>query len=102
MAFISLLFTVLAAASIANAASCRYIPGDYRWPSSAAWSHLNSTVNGRLIATIPRASVCHSSHYGNYSKGECETLKADWGVAQTLYAYQIVLCMEHEIADRVT
>ncbi|UKZ80017.1 hypothetical protein TrVFT333_007781 [Trichoderma virens FT-333] len=32
---------------------CRYLPGDANWPNAAAWASLNSTVHGRLIATVP-------------------------------------------------
>lgn len=35
------------------------IPSDTCWPSAAEWNELNTTVNGRLIATEPPASSCY-------------------------------------------
>ena len=64
---------------------CRYIPGDDGWPSQADWALLNNTVGGQLIATIPQASVCHTSPYSDYNETECEALAAGWDLAKTLY-----------------
>jgi len=63
--------------------SCRWLPGDETWPSSADWQALNATVSGRLIATIPQASVCHATPYDNYDEAACSALRQEWGVAQT-------------------
>lgn len=63
--------------------SCRWIPGDETWPSSTDWEALNATVGGRLIATIPLASVCHAEPYANYDEAACSALRQEWGVAQT-------------------
>ncbi|KAF4614409.1 hypothetical protein G7Y89_g15329 [Cudoniella acicularis] len=70
-------------AGTANTASCRYIPGDDKWPSQSDWALLNSTVGGRLIATIPQASICHTSPYSDFNKTACETLAANWNLAKT-------------------
>lgn len=66
-----------------NNFSCRSIPGDETWPSSADWQALNATVGGRLIATVPQASVCHTTPYANYDEAACSALRQEWGVAQT-------------------
>jgi hypothetical protein len=54
---------------------CRCFPGDSCWPSSEDWSQLNSSVDGRLVATIPIASPCHDP---SYDAAICKTLKTDW------------------------
>ncbi|KAI1100577.1 putative FAD-dependent isoamyl alcohol oxidase [Jackrogersella minutella] len=61
---------------------CRYIPGDADWPSPDDWSNLNKTIQGRLIETVPQASVCHTSPYSDFDATACETLKTTWNEAQ--------------------
>ncbi|KAI1163546.1 FAD-binding domain-containing protein [Nemania serpens] len=58
---------------------CKPIPGDRNWPTSAEWNKLNSTVDGRLIATLPIAHVCHAPWY---SEEACQSLRDHWGVAE--------------------
>ncbi|KAG6361364.1 hypothetical protein INS49_009591 [Diaporthe citri] len=55
------------------------IPGDETWPSSADWQTLNSTVGGRLVATIPQASVCHATPYANYDEAACSVVVKNTG-----------------------
>lgn len=62
----------------ASNASCRAIPGDASWPSLDKWYALNETVHGRLIATTPLPSVCHSEPFGNYNADVCSALKTTW------------------------
>ncbi|KAH8820157.1 putative FAD-dependent isoamyl alcohol oxidase [Xylogone sp. PMI_703] len=66
-----------------HAPSCRYIPTDVGWPNPHVWAQLNRTVGGRLIATIPQASVCHLQPYSDYDAAECEVLRNGWDMAQT-------------------
>ncbi|KAK4208838.1 hypothetical protein QBC37DRAFT_64496 [Rhypophila decipiens] len=66
-----------------TASTCRNIPGDPDWPSPSDWSQLNETVQGRLIATVPQASVCHHGPYDAYDEEACRALKAGWDFAQT-------------------
>lgn len=61
---------------------CKSVPGDPEWPSPEAWARLNRTVNGRLIATAPRAGVCHTAGLGSYDEAACEALKTEWDYAQ--------------------
>lgn len=56
-------------------APCRFIPGDVGWPSLQDWAELNSTVGGRLIVTVPVASICHMP---TYRDTECAILKEQW------------------------
>lgn len=65
----------LAASATVDASRCRALPGDPQWPNEAAWAKLNSTVRGRLIATVPIGSVCHDP---NYDAAACAALKEKW------------------------
>ena len=60
------------------AATCRNIPGDTGWPSSNDWQDLNSTVGGRLIATVPLGSSCHDPAYNGT---QCSYLDEKWDLA---------------------
>lgn len=85
---IKLMLTIFLVLSLSNTASasnitCRYIPGDDGWPSPADWQVLNATVGGKLIATIPQASVCHLTPYSDYDGAVCAFLQEVWGEAQT-------------------
>lgn len=60
------------------ASSCRHVPGgDAEWPPQDAWHRLNSTVSGRLIATVPVAHVCHSP---DFSPAGCSKVRELWGL----------------------
>lgn len=65
-----------------HSSHCRCIPGDSCWLSLSEWAELNSTVHGRLIATVSLAKVCHSPYYDSVA---CLALRAKWGVAGTQY-----------------
>ncbi|KAF3762614.1 FAD-binding domain-containing protein [Cryphonectria parasitica EP155] len=56
-------------------AICKCYPGDSCWPSETQWSSLNSTVGGRLVATIPLGSPCHDPYY---DEEECAYLQSQW------------------------
>jgi hypothetical protein len=64
----------------ASAASCKPIPGDDDWPTQKDWDLLNQTVAGKLIATVPIASVCHTEGIGsyNYNATACSELQEVW------------------------
>ena len=85
---LSLGLVVLARA--ANLTTCRYVPGDAGYPSTTQWAQLNQTVNGRLIATVPLASRCHSYPFSDLDTAVCDTLKTTWDQAQTLYVSSIL------------
>lgn len=70
----------LALAQRPSSPTCRFLPEDEGWPSHQEWSKLNATVGGRLIATIPLASVCHDP---NFNETECAALAAGWALPQT-------------------
>ncbi|KAI1095728.1 FAD binding domain-containing protein [Rostrohypoxylon terebratum] len=64
---------------------CRCFPGDACWPTSTQWAAFNHTVGGRLVATIPIASVCHENDFVAYDAGACANLQAVWNYPQTHY-----------------
>jgi hypothetical protein len=67
--------TVSATALRKAGQTCRYIPGDAGWPSQGDWARLNTTVGGRLIATVPVAHVCHErGTFAAFDKTACEDL----------------------------
>lgn len=54
---------------------CRYIQGDAGWPSRREWQRLNTTVGGRLIATVPLGHVCHNRGvFSAYNETACASL----------------------------
>lgn len=61
----------------APAAPCRCFPDDACWPNEKAWAELNSTVDGRLIATVPLATLCHGGA-STYSEQDCADLREAW------------------------
>ncbi|PYH45020.1 putative isoamyl alcohol oxidase [Aspergillus saccharolyticus JOP 1030-1] len=63
-----------------NASDCHCLPGDSCWPSTASWDALNSTVNGRLVATVPVGTPCHAP---NYDADACKELQSNWYYPQT-------------------
>ncbi|KAL7944155.1 hypothetical protein V8C42DRAFT_327856 [Trichoderma barbatum] len=72
----------LISAAVINT-SCRCLPSDPCWPSDSDWDAFNKTIGGKLIATVPLASVCHSSSFGCFSASRCAQLKSTWGFPAT-------------------
>lgn len=71
---------------------CKCFPGEACWPSPVEWDRLNQSVNGRLIATVPIASVCYNntSFFGHsrsstYDAQACEALRGAWDDPKTHY-----------------
>ncbi|KAK7978485.1 FAD binding domain-containing protein [Apiospora saccharicola] len=62
------------------APGCYCMPGDACWPSADTWSTLNSTVSGRLVATVPIGSPCHDP---TYDADACAALQSGWQLPQT-------------------
>ncbi|KAI2635878.1 FAD-binding domain-containing protein [Hypomontagnella submonticulosa] len=55
--------------------NCKYLPDDADWPSQDEWGTLNSTVGGRLVATIPLGSPCHDP---TFDEELCASLQEEW------------------------
>ncbi|ORY58548.1 FAD/FMN-containing dehydrogenase [Pseudomassariella vexata] len=62
------------------ASDCYCLPGDSCWPSASIWDGLNTTVSGRLVATVPVGSPCHDP---TYDAEACAALQADWTSPET-------------------
>lgn len=60
---------------VQNTTACKCFPGDSCYPTAAEWSALNTTVGGRLIATVPLGSPCHDPAY---DEAECAYLQDQW------------------------
>ncbi|RKK25992.1 hypothetical protein BFJ66_g11340 [Fusarium oxysporum f. sp. cepae] len=63
------------AQAYATTSSCKCFPGDACWPSDSQWKSLNTTVNGRLIKTVPLGSPCHDP---TYDAVQCKYLQDQW------------------------
>ncbi|PWY68942.1 FAD/FMN-containing dehydrogenase [Aspergillus sclerotioniger CBS 115572] len=59
---------------------CHCLPGDSCWPSTSTWESLNSTVGGRLVATVPIGTPCHDPTYNGTA---CTDLQDNWYYPQT-------------------
>ncbi|KAI8935070.1 hypothetical protein NX059_007665 [Plenodomus lindquistii] len=59
----------------AKSEQCRCLPGDACWPTTTTWSALNSTVGGKLVATVPIGSPCHDP---TYDATACKALQDSW------------------------
>ena len=67
--------SALAGAIETTGSKCKCFPGDSCWPSSREWRNLNSTVGGRLIATVPLGEACHGDKYDSF---KCQQLRDSW------------------------
>ncbi|KAI1395670.1 FAD binding domain protein [Hypoxylon fuscum] len=63
---------------VANTSRCRCFPGDACWPNEETWGDFNVTLDGRLVGTVPIASVCHYSMFMPYDAEACARLQLDW------------------------
>ncbi|ETN45549.1 uncharacterized protein HMPREF1541_09381 [Cyphellophora europaea CBS 101466] len=59
---------------------CRSAPGDESWPSDEVWASFNASIEGKLIRTVPIASVCHGPAY---DEAQCATLRDNWFFPET-------------------
>ncbi|KAK8029816.1 FAD binding domain-containing protein [Apiospora rasikravindrae] len=59
-------------------ARCKCFPGDTCWPTPVEWAAFNKTINGRLVATVPIASVCHHDSFTDYDVTKCQHLRGSW------------------------
>lgn len=60
--------------------------GTHRIPFSspaAEWVTFNTTVGGRLVETVPIASVCHYDNSTDYDAAACAALREVWDYPQT-------------------
>jgi hypothetical protein len=78
------LFLLAIPSGVVATPSCRYLPGDDGWPTEAQWAEFNSTVGGRLVATVPLGSPCHDP---TYIAAECASLQSQWLEPQLQYVH---------------
>ncbi|KAF4449047.1 hypothetical protein F53441_7697 [Fusarium austroafricanum] len=57
--------------------SCKAYPGTSDWPSQKTWSHLNDTLDGRLLAPTPPGAVCHKG-WPTFDKDTCPKVAEAW------------------------
>jgi len=55
---------------------CKLIPEDPEWPSTNTWDAFNSTVDGRLIQTVPIGTPCYAGP--SFNEDECQAIQANW------------------------
>jgi len=70
--------------------NCRCFPGDACWPSTEQWHWFNTTIGGKLIATVPIAATCHdfastttAANISLYDANQCTALDANWYLPET-------------------
>jgi hypothetical protein len=59
-------------------ADCKCFPGDNCWPTAEEWSEFNSTIGGKLIATVPLAAACHDDEWATYDNATCTKTQNAW------------------------
>ncbi|OQE42363.1 hypothetical protein PENCOP_c004G01683 [Penicillium coprophilum] len=90
LCFLFSIATVVCGLSIENNAAsftCRCMPQDACWPVDYIWARFNETVDGKLIATVPIASVCHIDSFTPYDQSQCAQLQSNWGFPATHYEH---------------
>ena len=65
----------------ARVLQCKPMSGDPNWPSDDAWSKLNKTVSGKLLAPLPPAVVCYpdGKPVSVNASAACAAVAASWG-----------------------
>ncbi|KAH8168573.1 FAD binding domain-containing protein [Sarocladium implicatum] len=64
-----------------RANKCKTYPGDLLYPSKAAWKVFDLLTGGRLIKTVPYASVCYEGE--RYDADKCQFLLDNWNQSTT-------------------
>ena len=64
---------------------CRCFPGDACWPNPQDWAEFNSTLGGKLVATLPIGSSCHDGPHGSFDAARCTHIQSSWGFPETHY-----------------
>ncbi|KAJ5196695.1 FAD-binding domain-containing protein [Penicillium cf. viridicatum] len=65
------------AITVSASPACKVIPHDAEWPTQSEWASLNSSINHKLLRTVPVASSCWNGNpFG--SLVNCSNVKSDW------------------------
>ncbi|KAI9167534.1 FAD-linked oxidoreductase ZEB1 [Paramyrothecium foliicola] len=75
--FIIALCALATSVASTNCSSCKCTPHDACWPSEEDFSRLNSSISGRLIRTVPPASVCYPDQ-PNHDPAACKVVLSSW------------------------
>ncbi|KAG7094812.1 hypothetical protein E1B28_005625 [Marasmius oreades] len=67
-------FAILA---VAQSPQCRILPTDSSWPAQDVWDAFNSTLDGRLIKTVPIGSPCHDP---TFDEAQCKVIQTSWRI----------------------
>ncbi|EFQ35401.1 FAD binding domain-containing protein [Colletotrichum graminicola] len=62
--------------------SCRYLPTDDGWPTTADWDRLNTTVSGKLVRGEPLAQPCYRP---SEDVAKCAQVRGAWGSNSIYY-----------------
>lgn len=89
-----LYFIQLCLASYSSKLRCKFMPGDPAWPNTEAWDHFNSSVDGRLIRTVPIASPCHGS---NFDAAACSLVRSQWHQPKFQFVIFLHTCLKLKI-----
>ncbi|POS73269.1 hypothetical protein DHEL01_v208343 [Diaporthe helianthi] len=66
-----------ASAAVLPGPKCKSTPSDASWPSTAEWTSLNASIDGRLLRTVPAASSCWPGNpFG--STIDCQNVRDGW------------------------
>ncbi|KAG7094813.1 hypothetical protein E1B28_005626 [Marasmius oreades] len=55
--------------------SCRILPSDSSWPAQDVWDTFNTSIDGRLIKTVPIGSPCHDP---TFDQAQCDVIRNNW------------------------
>ncbi|OAG03355.1 FAD-binding domain-containing protein [Paraphaeosphaeria sporulosa] len=58
--------------------SCKTFPGDPSWPTKPVWDTFDALLGGGLIPTVPIASACYDSEWGEKNSVQCANVLANF------------------------
>lgn len=59
-------------------ASCKTFPGDLTWPIKLVWEVFDALLGEALIPTVPIASSCYDTKWGNKDSAECANVVSNF------------------------
>lgn len=73
----TIISTLFLAVTASTSPACKVTPYDAEWPSHADWAFLNSSIDNRLLSTVPVASSCWNGNPFDSSVA-CSTIQSNW------------------------
>ena len=82
---------IAVSAQTSPSGQCKHIPGDPGWPSGDAWSALNQSISGRLLAPLPLAISCYpdGKPIAPNASAACSAAATGWGNSTVHAAHPI-------------